>query len=293
MARPKSTGLTYFPFDVDFIQDIKIRKLIKYQRGKSISVYALLLCLIYKNGYYMLWDEELPFILSEQTGFEEAYIREVIKCCLSLGLFSKDLYDKFHILTSRGIQERYLEAMKKMKRKSVISEYSLVSSEETMVTSEETQVTSGKTAQKKKKGNKIKNSLSGEKEKFPPPEVFEKTLQECHAELSGNESWMETVSMNIRNSGHKDFTPAMLLDYLGRFFRKLQNEGETHKSPKDAMAHFSRWLNIELQKKQTYGTANRSNYTSKQEANAYALERLQQHKLDLEAGLADQVERPF
>ena len=98
MARPKSTGLTYFPFDVDFIQDIKIRKLIKYQRGKSISVYALLLCLIYKNGYYMLWDEELPFILSEQTGFEEAYIREVIKCCLSLGLFSKDLYDKFHIL---------------------------------------------------------------------------------------------------------------------------------------------------------------------------------------------------
>lgn len=41
------------------------------------------------------------------------------------------------------------------------------------------------------------------------------------------------------------------------------------------------------------GTASRSNYTSKQEANAYALERLQQHKLDLEAGLADQVERPF
>mgnify|MGYP000688892518 CR=1 FL=1 len=89
-------------------------------------------------------------------------------------LFSKDLYDKFHILTSRGIQERYLEAMKNMKRKSVISEYSLVSSEETMVTSEETQVTSGKTAQKKKKGNKIENSLSGEKEKFPPPEVLRK-----------------------------------------------------------------------------------------------------------------------
>ena len=51
------------------------------------------------------------------------------------------------------------------------------------------------------------------------------------------------------------------------------------------MAHFARWLNIELQKQQTYGTANRNAYTSKQEANAYALERLQQHKLDLEGGL--------
>ena len=35
------------------------------------------------------------------------------------------------------------------------------------------------------------------------------------------------------------------------------------------------------------------NCQTMQEANAYALERLQQHKLDLEAGLADQVERPF
>ena len=90
MGRNVKKGLDYFPFDVDFFQDIKIRKLIKYQRGKAVTVYALLLCLIYKNGYYMLWDEELPFILSEQTGFEEAYIQEVVKCCLALGLFSKN-----------------------------------------------------------------------------------------------------------------------------------------------------------------------------------------------------------
>ena len=105
MGRNVKKGLDYFPFDVDFFQDIKIRKLIKYQRGKAVTVYALLLCLIYKNGYYMLWDEELPFILSEQTGFEEAYIQEVVKCCLALGLFSKELFDKEKVLTSIGIQE--------------------------------------------------------------------------------------------------------------------------------------------------------------------------------------------
>lgn len=62
MARIAKSGLEYFPFDIDFFQDIKIRKLIKRQGGKAVTVYALLLCLIYKNGYFMQWDDELPFI---------------------------------------------------------------------------------------------------------------------------------------------------------------------------------------------------------------------------------------
>ena len=77
MGRNKKNGLDYFPFDIDLFQDIRIRKLIKYQSGKAVTVYALLLCIIYKDGYYMKWDKELPFIISEQTGFEEAYILEV------------------------------------------------------------------------------------------------------------------------------------------------------------------------------------------------------------------------
>ena len=130
MGRNVKKGLDYFPFDVDFFQDIKIRKLIKYQRGKAVTVYALLLCLIYKNGYYMLWDEELPFILSEQTGFEEAYIQEVVRCCLALGLFSKELFDKEKVLTSIGIQERYKRICDDCRRKCEFSEFNLISSEE-------------------------------------------------------------------------------------------------------------------------------------------------------------------
>lgn len=107
MGRIKKINLDYFPMDVDMFQDIKIRKLIKYQQGDAVTVYTLLLCLIYKNGYFMLWDEELPFIVSEQTGFKEAHINEVIKCCLSLGLFSKEMFKEYRVLTSKGIQERY------------------------------------------------------------------------------------------------------------------------------------------------------------------------------------------
>lgn len=95
-------------------------------------------------------------------------------------------------------------------------------------------------------------SLSRDKEKFPPPEVLDKTLSECYDELSCDRSWIEIVTMNTRNSGHKYFTIDMFGMYLKRFFEKLQNEGEVRKSPKDAKSHFSRWLNIELKKKGNY-----------------------------------------
>lgn len=95
-------------------------------------------------------------------------------------------------------------------------------------------------------------SLSRDKEKFPPSEVVDKTLSECYDELSGDRSWIEIVTMNTRNSGHKDFTIDMFEMCLKRFFEKLQNEGEVRKSPKDAKSHFARWLNIELNKKANY-----------------------------------------
>ena len=157
MGRNRKLGLDYFPFDVDMFQDIKIRKLIKYQSGKAVTVYALLLCFIYKSGYYMRWDEELPFIISEQTGFEEAYIQEVIKSCMVLGLFSKELFDKERVLTSKGIQERYRDICKQINRKCDFVEFSLISSEEKPisskempVSSEEKRINSEKSTQKKK-----------------------------------------------------------------------------------------------------------------------------------------------
>ena len=160
MARPIKQGLEYFPFDIDFFQDLKIRKLIKYQGGKAATVYTLLLCNIYKQGYYMMWDEELPFIISEQTGFEEAYIREVIKCCLVVGLFSKELYETEKILTSKGIQERYKNVCISCKRRYVFSEFNLVSSEEMAFSSEETRLNSEKSTQRKekKRKNKVNNN---------------------------------------------------------------------------------------------------------------------------------------
>ena len=76
MARTFKKGLDYFPLDIDIFNDLKIRKLIKYQGGKAITVYALLLCNIYKSGYYMKWDKECLHLLGAY-GLRGIYIRVI------------------------------------------------------------------------------------------------------------------------------------------------------------------------------------------------------------------------
>ena len=49
MARTFKKGLDYFPLDIDIFNDLKIRKLIKYQGGKAITVPRSRLQDIYGN----------------------------------------------------------------------------------------------------------------------------------------------------------------------------------------------------------------------------------------------------
>ena len=179
MARPAKPGIDYFPFDTDFFSDLRIRKLIRYQGGEAVTVYLMLLSNIYRNGYYIRWDESLPFILSEQSGYEEDYILKVIGYCLDIGLLHKPLYDSAQVLTSRAIQERYHTICTQCHRTNTISDYSLIKSEETPIKSEETPVKSEETPikseempQRKENKNKKRKTSSVDdvgKKKHPTP----------------------------------------------------------------------------------------------------------------------------
>lgn len=94
----------------------------------------------------------------------------------------------------------------------------------------------------------VNESPNGDKVDAFLPEISDKPLKECYEELSANSSWIETVVINKRSAGHQDFTLEHFQEYLKKFFEKLQNEGEIRKSPKEGMAHFVRWLDIELGK---------------------------------------------
>ena len=156
MARPIKEGFDYFPLDVDFFQDIKIRKLIKYQGEKAVSVLICLLCNIYKQGYYIRWDKDLAFVISEQSGCKEVFVSEILKNCLNIGIFSKQMFDEKQVFTSIEIQNQYKIICENAKRKVIKTEFFIVNTELTLVNSELS--TQSKVKERKEKENiKINN----------------------------------------------------------------------------------------------------------------------------------------
>ena len=166
MARPIKEGFDYFPLDVDFFQDIKIRKLIKYQGEKAVSVLICLLCNIYKQGYYIRWDKDLAFVISEQSGCKEVFVSEILKNCLNIGIFSKQMFDEKQVFTSIEIQNQYKIICENAKRKVIKTEFFIVNTELTLVNSEETPVNTELTlvntelsTQSKVKERKVKENI--------------------------------------------------------------------------------------------------------------------------------------
>lgn len=112
MARPRKIGLDYFPLDVDFFEDDKVQ-LIEAEFGtKGICVAIRLLCKVYKNGYFYQWGGDECLLLSKQIGdgIVPNLVEEIVKGLVRRSFFDKGVFDSFRILTSRGIQRRYLEA---------------------------------------------------------------------------------------------------------------------------------------------------------------------------------------
>lgn len=154
MGRNVKQGFNYFSLDVDIFSDIKIRKLIKNHSGRALSVYICVLAFIYRNGYYVLNDEDFGFIVSEQTGDKVEFIEAVLDYCVKVGLFSAEMFEQ-GVYTSKGVQERYLAMCKASRRNIVFSEYTLISSEEIAINSEEIAINSEKMPIKKSKVNNI------------------------------------------------------------------------------------------------------------------------------------------
>lgn len=129
MARPLKQGLDYFPLDVNFLKDIKVRKIKRACGPATVEVLLCLLGNIYRDtGYYFGWDEDTMFLVADEVGAKEGLVEEIVNKAVQVGFFDKDKFEKYKILTSKGIQNRYREAAKKRKE-IVISDIYLVNDE--------------------------------------------------------------------------------------------------------------------------------------------------------------------
>ena len=278
MARPQKKGLDYFPLDVNFYGDIKIRKLMRNNGGgKAAFVYVILLSKIYESGYYMLWDDDMSFMLSDITGFEEGMIRETIKSCLKFGLLDAELFSQHHILTSKSIQSRYFEAVKRRVRNrrdlpyvyaDLLTETGLSNTEtsgnseflstETEFLHTETPISATESTQKKSKV-KDKSSLrsdfpfsssttstsrvrDGDGENLDVGEPVDvKTVVE---QLKTDRDWL--LQMQRRHG----IEAKKIIGWLNSFVVECNCRGtQVHKDKSDVMRHFNDWLKIQVKSK--------------------------------------------
>jgi len=170
MARPAKKGLDYFSLDVNLDDPIELM-----EAEHGLEGFAILIKLwqkIYGEGYYIDWKKDNIMLFVRKINSEETLVSSVVTTCLSRGIFSEVLYNKYEVLTSKAIQKRYLTACKQSKRGAIPfhSELILVSPEETLIITEETSIIPEETlvspresTQRKGKERKGKESIGKEK----------------------------------------------------------------------------------------------------------------------------------
>lgn len=120
MPRPQKEGIDYFPLDVNFFVDKKV-KILKARFGADgITIYLYLLCEIYRAGYYIHFDDDALFITSDDLNMSPDKVKQVLKFLLERSLFNNILFQSDTILTSAGIQRRFQLAVKERAKKNPV-----------------------------------------------------------------------------------------------------------------------------------------------------------------------------
>ncbi len=268
MARPLKNGLDYFPLDTNFLQDVKIKKLLlNFEGGKGVSVYIYLLARIYSEWYFITWDKNWRFNISYDLKFTEEFVQKCVDFMVEIGLFDKRLYTTKNILTSHGIQKQYFLIFRLNKRKTPSSfPYLLIEfpQEETpnsckkqqkSFPQEETQFPQEESTQSKVKKRKdnlpsvdyqrlrtrktVEISVSQSDEK-----VFSGVDEEV-SELLNQNAWKNAVFERFGFlQGNEEFLEGFLL----RWAQEVKISSKQHINLGDAKNHFAKWMIIQEEK---------------------------------------------
>src|SRR5690625_2804134 len=215
MSRPFKEGLDYFPLDVDIDQDDKIA-LIEASHGvEGFGIVIKLLMKIYDNSYFYEWGEKEQLLFSKRVNVDINLLDVIINDCLKWGLSSEQVYENSGILTSAGIQKRYLEACNRRKIVKIPAEYLLLNDNEVnayknLVVENDNEVNTEFTPQSKVK----ESSSSSSKEN--PFSFYQNNFGVLSPFLAENmKNWCEDLSddlvieaMKISLTNGKDFSYA-------------------------------------------------------------------------------------
>lgn len=146
-GRPVKVGLDYFELDCHMEEKVE---LIEAEFGlKGFAIIVKLYQSIYSGfGYYCEWTPDISLLwarrlgvshggdsgnldtvdkTSSLPGFPNNLINNVVAASIKRNIFSEELFTRYHILTSPGVQKRYLNATSKREKVEMKKEYLLLS----------------------------------------------------------------------------------------------------------------------------------------------------------------------
>ena len=111
MGRHQKKGLDYFPLDVHMDDSVALLEV-----DHGLEGFAILIKLyqkIYANGYYLHVSDKGLKLLSRNINVDINQLNIVINSAIYYHIFDKYLHENYQILTSSGIQQRYLFAVER------------------------------------------------------------------------------------------------------------------------------------------------------------------------------------
>lgn len=126
-------GLIFFNVDVNIFSDAKIIKLIHRYGPLGLMSYVLVLTHVFMKGYYLeASPSDLAYILLNGIGGKyingKNKLQEIILYLAYIDLIDKDMLNQ-NIITSKGIQKRFLVATRSRKQQD-LSKYWLLDEQE-------------------------------------------------------------------------------------------------------------------------------------------------------------------
>jgi hypothetical protein len=121
MARPKKTGLDYFPHDTAATTDDKVAAMRLLFGNDGYAFYFMLLEMIYaaKTASLDLTDKTIFKIVRKRIGVDEGLFEEMIFESCKIGLFDKAEWEERKHLTSKRVKKTFTAIEKDRKRKRI------------------------------------------------------------------------------------------------------------------------------------------------------------------------------
>ena len=122
MPAPQKNGLDYFPLEVGFFSDKKIKRLRAKFGNDGVCVLLYLYTEIYREGYYIIYDDDLILDISDELNISENLTRQIADHLLSRTMLTVcemhggNLAESVKVLTAKSIQRRFQLAKKGLKR---------------------------------------------------------------------------------------------------------------------------------------------------------------------------------